>query len=88
MPSRRSRSKLVLFSSEDPRPVVNWLCENYGLQEILQAVAQFRPAPPATDAPAKRAYKKRGSKKRGSKKQGGAAKKGGRKQSQSGAAQG
>jgi hypothetical protein len=85
-----------MFSAEDPRPVVSWLCENYGLQEVLQAVAEFRPAAQTAEAPAKRAYKKRGSKKGGSKKGGskkggskkGGSKKGARKQSDTGGEQG
>lgn len=44
MASRRGHNDLVLFSADDPRPVVNWLCESFGLQTILQAVSQFRPA--------------------------------------------
>jgi hypothetical protein len=74
MPSRRTTNDLVLFSSQDPKALVNWLCESYGLQTILQAVAEYRPAGASEEAPAKRAYKKRGGKKRGGKK--GAAKKG------------
>jgi hypothetical protein len=75
-----------MFSGGDPQRLVNWLCDNYGLQTILQSVAQYRPSGPAAEeAPTKRAYKKRGSKKRASKKGAGkrAAKKGGRKQSDS-----
>lgn len=81
MASRRSRNDLVLFSSDDPRPVINWLCERFGLQTILQAVAEFRPAAESDEAPAKRAYKRRASKKGGSKKGGrkSASKKGGAK---------
>ena len=70
MPSRRNLNDLVLFSSDDPQPLVNWLCERFGLQTILQAVAQFRPAAQGDEAPAKRAYKRRASKKGGSKKGG------------------
>lgn len=80
MPSRRSRgNELVLFSSDDPRPVVNWLCERFGMQAILQAVAEFRPAAQSDEAPAKRPYKRRAAKK-------GGAKKGGRKSSKKGGA--
>lgn len=80
MPSRRSRNDLVLFSSDDPRPLVNWLCERYGMQTILQAVAEFRPAAQSDEAPAKRSYKRRAAKKGGSKKGGGkSSKKGGAK---------
>ena len=70
MPSKR-RGDLVLFSADDPQPLVGWLCDTFGLQTILQAVAQYRPSGGAADAPAKRAYKKRGPKKgskRGAKK--------------------
>jgi hypothetical protein len=74
MPSRRTTNDLVLFSSQDPKALVNWLCESYGLQTILQAVAEYRPASASEDAPAKRAYKKRGGKRRAAKK--GANKKG------------
>lgn len=81
MPSRRSRRRndLVLFSADDPQPVVNWLCERFGLQAILQAVAEFRPAGQGEEAPAKRPYKRRASKKRG-------ARKGARKSSKKGGA--
>lgn len=79
MPSRRSSNDLVLFSSDDPRPVINWLCERFGLQAILQAVAEFRPATKSDEAPAKRPYKRRAAKK-------GAAKKRGRKPSKKGGA--
>lgn len=79
MPSRRSRNDLVLFNSDDPQPLVNWLCERFGLQAILQAVAQFRPAAQSDEAPAKRPYKRRAAKKGGAKK--GGAKKGGAKKS-------
>jgi hypothetical protein len=93
MPSRRSNNDLVLFSSQDPTALVNWLCESYGLQTILQAVAEYRPASAAEAAPAKRAYRKRGGKKRATQKgasKKGAGKKGGgkgsRKQAQAEAA--
>ena len=78
MPSKRRGGDLVLFSADDPQPLVRWLCDTYGLQTILQEVAQYRPGggAAAADAPAKRAYKKRGPKK-GSKR--GGAKKGGGK---------
>lgn len=61
MPSKRSGSDLVLFSSQDPRVLVNWLCEQYGLSAVLQAVSQYRPAG-AGEATTKRAYKRRGRK--------------------------
>ena len=77
MPSRRMTNDLVLFSSQDPKALVNWLCETYGMQTILQAVAEFRPTASAEAVPTKRAYKKRGGKKRGAKKA--ASKKGGKK---------
>lgn len=86
MPSRRSRNDLVLFSSEDPQPLVNWLCESFGLQAILQAVAEFRPAAQAQEQPTKRPYKRRASKKGGAKK--GGAKKGGKSSKKGGAKRG
>jgi hypothetical protein len=70
----------VVFGSEDPRQLVRWLCNTYGLQAILQEVAQYRPTDSAEATPTKRAYKKRGAKKgskRGAKK--GATKNGRRK---------
>ena len=80
MPSRRSRNNdLVLFSSDDPQPLVNWMCERFGLQAVLQAVAEYRPAGQGEEAPAKRPYKRRASKKRG-------ARKGARKSSKKGGA--
>jgi len=60
MPSRRRGGDLVLFNSEDPEPLVRWLIDNYGLQPILQFVAQYQPG---GETPAKRAYKRRGPKK-------------------------
>ncbi|MFL6227830.1 MAG: hypothetical protein ACJ741_03515 [Pyrinomonadaceae bacterium] len=85
MPSRRSTNDLILFSSQDPKALVNWLCESYGLQAVLQAVAEFRPAATAEAAPAKRAYKKRRAKKGGAKKSAGkkGAKRRGRKSAES-----
>lgn len=68
MPRKSSGKDLILFSSADPRPLVEWLCDTYGLQTILQAVAQYRPTAAAAEPPAKRAYKKRGAKKAASKK--------------------
>jgi hypothetical protein len=62
MPSRRTTNDLVLFSSQDPKALVNWLCQTYGLQSVLQAVAEYRPAASAEAAPTKRAYKKRAKK--------------------------
>ena len=73
MPSRRSGGDLVLFSSGDPQPLVNWLCETYGLATILQSVAEFRPAGAQQEAPAKRGRRRRGRKpgpKKGSKRRG------------------
>lgn len=63
MPSKRSGNDLVLFSSDDPRPLVEWLCDTYGLQTILKSLSEQRPG---AAAPAKRAYKKRASKEGGS----------------------
>lgn len=70
MPRKSGGKDLILFSSSDPRPLVEWLCETYGLQTILQSVAQYRPAAGAAPAPApaKRAYKKRAPQKSGAKK--------------------
>jgi hypothetical protein len=81
MPSKRSSNDLVLFSSEDPRQLVRWLCDSYGMQTILQEVAQYRPSGGTAEAPTKRAYKKRASKKGGAKKgsKEGSAKKGSKK---------
>lgn len=75
MPSKRGGSDLVVFSSQDPGPLVKWLCDTYGLQTVLQSVAQYQPSSESAEAPTKRAYKKR-SPKKGSKK---GAKKGGGK---------
>ena len=68
MPSRRSTNDLVLFSSADPQQIVHWLCDTYGLQTVLQAVAQYQPKGATAAAPAKRAYKRGGAKKGASKK--------------------
>jgi hypothetical protein len=86
MPSRRNSNDLVLFSSQDPKALVNWLCESYGMQTILGAVAQYRPSGAGEAATTKRAYKKRGGKKGGGKK--GAAKKAGKKANRKQAASG
>jgi hypothetical protein len=77
MPSRKSRNDLVLFSSSDPQPLVNYLCETFGLSTVLESVARFQPTSSIAEAPAKRAYKKRGAKKGTAKKTG--TKKGGKK---------
>ena len=68
MPTKRGRKDLILFSADDPQQLVEWLCETYGLQAVLQAVAQYRPTSTAAEAPSKRAYKKRSAKKGSSKK--------------------
>jgi hypothetical protein len=68
MPTKKGRSDLILFSSDDPQQLVEWLCETYGLQAVLQAVAQYQPSGAAAEAPSKRAYKKRSAKKGSSKK--------------------
>lgn len=60
MPSKRGSSDIVLFSSQDPEPLVRWLIDTYGLQTVLQAVAQYQPPSGAAKAPAKRASKKGG----------------------------
>lgn len=67
MPSKRRSSSLVLFSSDDPQPLVEWLCDTYGLQAVLQSVAQYQ-LNAVAQIPTKRAYKKGGAKKGGSKK--------------------
>ncbi len=82
MPAKRSNNDLILFSSQEPQPLVNWLCETYGLSAILQSVAQYQPSSSTSQPTAKRAYKKRGAKKGGSKKSAGkkaAGQKGGNK---------
>ena len=66
MPTKRGRSDLILFSADDPQQLVEWLCETYGLQAVLQAVAQYQPSGTTAEAPSKRAYKKRSAKKKGS----------------------
>lgn len=82
MSSRRKGGDLILFSSEDPQPLIGWLVDTFGLQTVLQALSNHMPGEVA--APTRRASKKggkrrgrpRGSKK-GSKK--GGAKKGSKK---------
>lgn len=87
MPSKRSSNDLILFSSREPQPLVNWLCETYGLSAILQSVAEYQQSSSTSQPTAKRAYKKRGAKTGGAKKSAGkkhagqkSGKKGGRKQ--------
>jgi len=60
MPSKKKGTDLVLFSSQDPDPLVRWLIDTYGLQTILQSVAKYQPSGGAAKAPAKRASKKGG----------------------------
>lgn len=60
MPSKRKGADLVLFSAQDPEPLVRWLIDTYGLQAVLQAVAQYQPPGVAAQSPAKRASKKGG----------------------------
>ena len=43
MSLRRPGGDLVLFSSEDPQALVNWLCGTYGLPAVLQALSHYRP---------------------------------------------
>jgi hypothetical protein len=43
MPSRRSGNDLVLFSSQDPKALVNWLVESFGLQTILKSLSEQMP---------------------------------------------
>ena len=68
-----SSNNLVLFNSTDPRSLVNWLCDNYGLSVILQSVAQYQESSSTPAVPTKRAYIRRAGKK-GSSKKGGAKK--------------
>ncbi len=68
MPRKRSSNDLVLFSSTDPQPLVRWLCDTYGLQTVLQSVAQYQPSGGGAETTTKRAYKKRGPKKGSTKK--------------------
>ncbi len=74
MPSRKSGGDLVLFSTGDPQPLVNWLCETYGMATILQSVAEFRPSgTQQQEGTAGRAGKRRGrgpGAKKGSKRRG------------------
>ena len=66
MPTKKGQGDLVLFSSTDPKPLVEWLCDTYGQMVILQEVAQYQPG--GAEAPAKRAYKKRAPKQGSSRK--------------------
>ena len=86
MPSRRSGNDLVLFSSDDPKPLVSWLVETFGLQTLLGLLSNHVPG--EVRASTKRASKKGGKRGRpkGSKntsKKGG---KGGRKATSGGGA--
>jgi hypothetical protein len=58
MPSRRSGSDLVLFSSDDPKPLVSWLVETFGLQTVLGLLSNHVPG--EVRASTKRASKKGG----------------------------
>jgi hypothetical protein len=83
MPSKRRVNDLVLFSSRDPKPLVEWLVETHGLQNILRLLSEQGPG--GTSAPTKRAYKKRGAQK-GSKKSSGKGGKRGRRNTGGGGA--
>jgi hypothetical protein len=63
MPSKRSSNDLIPFSSDDPKPLVSWLIETHGIQNVLRLLSEHRPG--GMSAPAKRAPKKGGGKKRG-----------------------
>jgi hypothetical protein len=63
MPSKRSSDDLILFSSDDPKPLVSWLIETHGIQNVLRLLSEHRPG--GMSAPAKRAPEKGGGKKRG-----------------------
>lgn len=65
MPSKKRGADLILFSSQDPEPLVRWLTDTFGLQNVLRVLSEHRPGGTAT--PAKRASKKRSSKKGGKK---------------------
>lgn len=39
MPSRR-KGDLILFSSEDPQPLISWLVEAHGLQKVLEMLSR------------------------------------------------
>ena len=58
MPSRRSGNDLVLFSSDDPKPLVSWLVETFGLQTVLGLLSHHVPG--GVRAATKRASKKGG----------------------------
>ncbi len=78
-----SSNNLVLFNSTDPRSLVNWLCDNYGLSVILQSVAQYQESSSTPAVPTKRAYirraGKKGASKKGSSKKGAGKKRGSKK---------
>lgn len=61
MPSRR-KGEMILFSSEDPKPLVSFLVEKHGLHEILRLLSDQIPG--GMSAP-QQASKKGSGKKRG-----------------------
>lgn len=84
MPSRRS-GDLILFSADDPRPLVEFLVENHGLQNILRLLSEQQPGGTRAASTGSKSGSKKGGKrgrptgsKNGSKK---ASKKGGAKKS-------
>jgi hypothetical protein len=79
MPSRK-KGEMILFSSEDPSALVNWLVETHGLQNILRLLSEQQPGGTrtASKASSKKGASKKGAK-RGRPKGSKNAKKGGRK---------
>lgn len=65
MPSRK-RGELILFSADDPEPLVNFLVERHGLQEVLRLLSGQRPRGTRTASTSpKKGGAKKGGKKRG-----------------------
>ena len=78
--SSRRKGELILFSSEDPRPLVSWLVDTHGIQTILRLLSEHQPR--GTRIASKSGTKKGASKKggkRGRPKGSKSSKKGGRK---------
>ncbi|HLL74198.1 MAG TPA: hypothetical protein VK421_02960 [Pyrinomonadaceae bacterium] len=61
MPSRK-KGELVLFSSDDPRPLVSYLVERHGLQNILGMLSEQRPGGTVTTKQASKKASKKGGK--------------------------
>lgn len=59
MPSRRNGGNLILFSADDPQPLVSFLVEKHGIQKVLELLAREQ-IPGGMSLPAKRASKKGG----------------------------